>query len=179
MQVEYVILVNKNDLPLGTMEKMEAHEKGVLHRAFSVFIFNSEGKMLLQRRALEKYHSPGLWTNTVCSHPRAGEKTLDAVHRRMKEEMGFDCDVEEAFSFVYNANVGDGLREHEYDHVFVGVSNSIPKPNPEEVGDWKYMDFNEVLDDIKTNPDNYTEWFKIAMKELAKNRDKIPVSGAD
>ncbi len=174
MQVEYVILVNKNDLPLGTMEKMEAHEKGVLHRAFSVFIFNTDGKLLLQRRALEKYHSPGLWTNTVCSHPRAGEKTEEAVHRRMKEEMGFDCAVEEVFSFVYNADVGDGLREHEYDHVFVGVSNTIPKPNPEEVGDWKYMGFEEVLEDVRKNPANYSVWFKIALEELAKNRSKIP-----
>ncbi len=173
MQVEYVILVNKNDLPLGTMEKMEAHERGVLHRAFSIFIFNNEGKLLLQRRALEKYHSPGLWTNTVCSHPRAGEKTIEAAHRRLNEEMGFDCELKELFSFVYNANVGDGLREHEYDHVFIGFSNTIPKPNPDEVGDWKYMDFDEVYQSVEKNPEQYTVWFKIALKEMKKYKNKI------
>ena len=115
MHVEYVILVNNHDQSLGAMEKMEAHEKGVMHRAFSIFIFNSEGKLLLQQRADEKYHSPGLWTNTVCSHPRTGENTHNAAHRRMVEEMGFDCDLEEAFSFIYKANVGDGLTEHEFD----------------------------------------------------------------
>ncbi len=173
MQVEYVILVNKNDLPLGTMEKMEAHEKGVLHRAFSIFIFNKEGKMLLQRRALEKYHSPGLWSNTVCSHPRAGEKTINAAHRRLQEEMGFDCDIEEIFSFIYHTDVGQGLREHEYDHVFIGVSNTIPKPNAEEVGDWKYMDYDDLLESVEKNPENYTKWFRIALKELSNHRNKV------
>jgi isopentenyl-diphosphate delta-isomerase len=113
MPVEYVVLVNKNDQPLGTMEKMEAHERGELHRAFSVFIFNKEGQMMLQKRAEEKYHSPELWTNTVCSHPRTGENIKDAAHRRLMEEMGFDCDIEEVFSCVYKADVGDGLTEHE------------------------------------------------------------------
>ncbi len=176
MQVEYVILVNKNDLPLGTMEKMEAHEKGILHRAFSVFIFNKEGKILLQRRSLDKYHSSGLWTNTVCSHPRAGEKIVDAVHRRLVEEMGIDADVERLFSFVYNADVGDGLREHEYDHVFIGVSNTIPKPNPEEVGDWKYMDFDALVSDVQKHPEKYTVWFRIALKEVEKHKSKLLVS---
>jgi len=175
MQVEYVILVNKNDLPLGTMEKMEAHEKGILHRAFSVFIFNKERKVLLQRRSLEKYHSPGLWTNTVCSHPRAGEKPVDAAHRRLVEEMGFDTEVEKLFSFVYNADVGEGLREYEYDHVFTGVSNTIRKPNPEEVGDWKYMDFDELVSDVQKNPENYTVWFRIALKEVEKQKSKLLV----
>jgi len=146
---------------------MEAHEKGTLHRAFSVFIFNSEGKMLLQKRADEKYHSPGLWTNTVCSHPRANEKTDDAAHRRIVEEMGFDCEFEEAFSFVYKADVGQGLTEHEFDHVFIGESDTLPVPNPEEVGDFKYVELGRVVQDIKEHPDNYTVWFMIALKEVA------------
>jgi len=169
MEVEYVILVNKNDQPLGAMEKMEAHEKGVLHRAFSVFIFNSDGKMLLQQRALEKYHSPGLWTNTACSHPRTGEKTLDAAHRRLEEEMGFDCEIEEVFSFVYKSNVGGGLTEHEYDHVFFGTSDTMPVPNPEEVADYKYVTIDWLKNDVSENPDDYTVWFKIALKEVLKN----------
>ena len=166
MQVEYVILVNSNDQRLGAMEKMEAHEKGVLHRAFSVFIFNSGGKMLLQKRAEEKYHSPGLWTNTACSHPRTGEKTPDAAHRRLIEEMGFDCEIEEAFSFTYKAEVGQGLTEHEFDHVYTGISNTIPVPNPEEVSDFKYVDISWLARDVEENPDDYTVWFKIALKEV-------------
>jgi len=166
MAVEYVILVNKKDLPLGTMEKIEAHERGELHRAFSVFVFNPQGQLMLQKRADDKYHSPGLWTNTVCSHPRTGEKTIEAAHRRLMEEMGFDCELEEAFSFIYKAHVGDGLIEHEYDHVFIGTTDKTPKPNPEEVSDWKYVWMGELYTDIENNPQNYTEWFKIAIKEL-------------
>lgn len=172
MEVEYVILVNNNDQSLGAMEKMEAHEKGVMHRAFSVFIFNNDGEMLLQKRADEKYHSPGLWTNTACSHPRTKEKTIDAAHRRLVEEMGFDCDIEEAFSFVYKANVGDGLTEHEYDHVFIGFSDAVPKPNPDEVSDYKYVDFDWLIDDVEANPENYTVWFKIALAEVKKHFNK-------
>ncbi|MEJ2594202.1 MAG: isopentenyl-diphosphate Delta-isomerase [bacterium] len=169
MQVEYVILVNKNDQPLGAMEKMEAHEKGVLHRAFSVFIFNSEGKLLLQKRAEEKYHSPGLWTNTACSHPRTREKTEVAAHRRLKEEMGFDSDMEEIFSFIYKANVGGGLTEHEFDHVFMGTSDKTPEPNPDEVSDWKYVDMDWLYKDVEEHPENYTVWFIIALAEVKKH----------
>jgi len=175
MAEEKVILVNNNDTPIGLMEKMEAHEKAILHRAFSVFIFNGEGKLMLQQRALHKYHSPGLWTNTVCSHPRDGETTDEAAHRRIIEEMGFDCDFEEAFSFVYKANVGQGLIEHEFDHVFVGSSNNQPKINPEEVASWKYVELNWLDDDVKVNPNEYTEWFKIALAEVLEhfnNRNK-------
>ena len=172
MQVEYVILVNSNDQPLGAMEKMEAHEKGALHRAFSVFVFNTEGEMLLQRRADEKYHSPGLWTNTACSHPRTGEKTADAAHRRLNEEMGFDCDIEEVFHFIYKQNVGDGLIEHEFDHVFMGTSNSKPQPDPEEVSDWKYVNMDWLLKDVEDHPENYTVWFIIALAELKKHLNK-------
>lgn len=172
MQVEYVILVNTNDQPLGAMEKMEAHEKGALHRAFSVFVFNTDGQMLLQKRADEKYHSPGLWTNTACSHPRTGEKTDDAAHRRLVEEMGFDCDIQEVFSFVYKSNVGQGLIEHEFDHVFMGTSDIKPEPDPEEVSDYKYVDMDWLIKDVEENPRNYTVWFIIALAELKKHLDK-------
>ena len=163
---EKVILVDNTDNAIGLMEKMEAHEKAVLHRAFSVFIFNSEGLLMLQQRALHKYHSPGLWTNTVCSHPRDGETTEEAAHRRIVEEMGFDCDFAEAFSFVYKAEVGQGLIEHEYDHVFIGKSDEKPEINHDEVASWKYIDVNDLLKDVSQNPQNYTEWFKIALDEV-------------
>ena len=166
MSVEYVILVNKEDKALGTMEKMEAHEKAVLHRAFSVFIFNTQGQLLLQQRATHKYHSPLLWTNTVCSHPRQGEKTVDAAHRRIIEEMGMDCEFKEVFSFIYKADVGKGLVEHEFDHVFIGVSDEEPIPNADEVCDWKYVDLEILENDVKENSDNYTVWFKIALSEV-------------
>jgi isopentenyl-diphosphate delta-isomerase len=151
---------------------MEAHEKGVMHRAFSVFVFNSQGQMLIQKRADEKYHSPGLWSNTCCSHPRTGERVADAAHRRMVEEMGFDCDLEKAFTFIYKANVGDGLTEHEFDHVYTGMSDTAPVPNPEEVGDWKYIEMDALVRDMEENPDAYTVWFRIAMAELRKHMAK-------
>lgn len=173
MEVEYVVLVNNNDQSLGAMEKMEAHEKGIMHRAFSVFVFNSKGEMLLQRRADEKYHSAGLWSNTACSHPRTAEKTDDAAHRRLKEEMGFDCELENVFSFTYKAHVGDGLIEHEFDHVYIGHSDTVPKPDPDEVGDYKYVDFDWLLKDVKENPDEYTVWFKIALEEVRKHLKKV------
>ncbi len=164
--MEKVILVDENDKPIGTMEKMEAHEKGILHRAFSVFVFNEKNELMLQQRAFSKYHSPGLWTNTCCSHPREGEKTLDAAHRRMIEEMGFDCGFEEAFDFIYNSDVGQGLTEHELDHVFIGHSNQRPKTNPEEVNDWKYMPMDSIRAEMKSSPENFTVWFRIAFDEV-------------
>jgi len=166
--MEQVILVDENDQPLGLMEKMEAHIKGEMHRAFSVFIFNEKGEMMLQQRALTKYHSPGLWTNTCCSHPRMGEETSEAAHRRMIEEMGFDCNFEEVFTFTYKSDVGQGLIEHEFDHVFIGRSDKTPKINPEEVNDWKFMSIDKIIEDIKRFPESYTVWFKIAFKELQK-----------
>ena len=166
---EYVVLVDENDEPIGTMEKMEAHVKGVLHSAFSVFIFNHKGELMLQQRALSKYHSPGLWTNTCCSHPREGEKPLDAAHRRMVEEMGFDCEFEEAFTFTYKADVGQGLTEHEFDHVFIGHADKTPEINPEEVNDWKYMKLEDIKTDMKLNPSSYTVWFKIAFDEVMEH----------
>lgn len=170
---EYVILVDEFDHALGTMEKMKAHVDGELHRAFSVFIFNKNNELMLQQRALTKYHSPGLWTNTCCSHPREGEETSDAAHRRMKEEMGFDCDFEEAFSFTYVADVGSGLTEHEFDHVFIGRSDASPVINREEVNDWTWKTMDEIRGEIATNPELYTEWFKIAFDEVDRHLEKI------
>ena len=158
---EEVILVDTNDVPIGTMSKMEAHEKAILHRAFSVFILNKEGQLMLQQRALSKYHSPGLWTNTCCSHQRLGENNLEAGTRRLQEEMGFKTSLEELFSFVYKAPFDNGLTEHEFDHVILGYYDSEPIINHEEVANWKWMNLEEIITEIKTNPDNYTAWFKI------------------
>lgn len=167
--MEQVVLVDINDQPIGTMEKQEAHVKALLHRAFSVFIFNDEKELLLQQRALNKYHSPGLWTNTCCSHPREGEETIDAAHRRMVEEMGFDCEFEEAFSFTYRADVGQGLTEHEFDHVFIGYGDYKPNINTEEVNDWKYLPMEVIRAEMNQSPDKYTIWFRIAFEEVEKH----------
>ena len=169
MNIEEVILVNTYDEEIGTMEKMQAHEKALLHRAFSVFVINQKGGMLIHRRALEKYHSGGLWTNACCSHPRKGETTEEAVHRRLMEEMGFDCPVSERFSFIYKAELDQGLTEYEFVHVFFGSFDGTPRVNPDEVCDWKYISIKDLKQDIKTNPDNYTEWFKIALDKMDTN----------
>lgn len=166
MNHEEVILVDENDQATGTMEKLQAHKEGKLHRAFSVFIFNSEGKLLLQQRAKDKYHSPLLWTNTCCSHPRTGEVTKDAAERRLKEEMGFSCELEHAFSFIYKADMQNGLTEHEFDHVFFGSYNMEPKPFAAEVENWKYADMREIYQHIKQHPENYTAWFKIVFDRV-------------
>lgn len=166
MIAEEVILVNTSDEEIGTMEKMLAHEKALLHRAFSVFVFNQKGEMLIHRRALDKYHSGGLWTNACCSHPRKGETTEEAAHRRLMEEMGFDCPISERFSFIYKAELDQGLTEYEYDHVFFGSFDGNPRINPDEVCDWKYISVLELKQDIKSYPDNYTEWFKIALDKM-------------
>jgi isopentenyl-diphosphate delta-isomerase len=167
--VENVILVDEQDNALGLMEKMEAHEKGLLHRAFSVFILNDQKQILLQQRAHSKYHSGGLWTNTCCSHPRDGETNLEAAHRRLQEEMGFDCPVEKILDFVYRAELDHGLTEHEFDHVFIGTYNDDPVINPEEVASFKWMDLEELKDDIKNHPEIYTEWFKIIFDRYYKH----------
>lgn len=166
---EYVVLVNEKDEQTGLMEKQQAHEAGLLHRAFSVFIFNSEGKTLLQKRAENKYHSPGLWTNTCCSHPRDGETYLEGAQRRLNEEMGFECELQEKFHFIYKAQLDRGLYEHELDHVFTGIYDGEIKINQEEVEDYKWVTMNELIQDVENTPDNYTAWFKIIFKEyLAK-----------
>jgi isopentenyl-diphosphate Delta-isomerase len=166
MDKEFVILVDESDNELGLMEKMEAHEKAVLHRAFSIFIFNSKNQMLLQQRALSKYHSPGLWTNTCCSHPRQEETLEQATSRRLMEEMGMKCNITKAFDFVYKADVGQGLTEHELDHVFVGYSDELPDINRDEVESWKYMLLEDVKNDMTKHPEQYTVWFRIAFEQL-------------
>lgn len=155
-----VILVNKNNRKIGEMEKMEAHQKGLLHRAFSIFVFNNNKQLLLQQRNPKKYHSGGLWTNTVCSHPAPGEKYSQAVHRRLMEEMGFDCSLKKLGCFIYKAKFNNGLTEHEYDCIFAGKYNGHCKPNSEEISDFCWLSLNEIQVDIKNNPDNYTFWFK-------------------
>jgi len=163
---EQVILVNKRDEQIGLMNKMEAHEKAHLHRAFSVFVFNDKNELMLQQRAAEKYHSPLLWANTCCSHQRDGEESIAAGMRRLEEEMGFSCSLEEKFSFIYKAPFDNGLTEHELDHVMVGYYNDAPKINPDEVASYKWMTLKEVKDDIAKQPDVYTEWFKIIFEEF-------------
>jgi len=161
MKEEEVILVNQENEQIGTMPKMEAHEKALLHRAFSVFITNDKGEIMLQQRAASKYHSPLLWTNTCCSHQRVGESNIDAGKRRLQEEMGFQAELKELFSFIYKAPFDNGLTEHEFDHVMLGSFNAEPNINPDEVEAWKWMSPEMVKEDIIDNPNEYTAWFKI------------------
>jgi isopentenyl-diphosphate Delta-isomerase len=170
MQEDHVITVDAADRPIGTMGKLAAHEEGVLHRALSVFIFNAAGKLMLQRRAWSKYHSGGLWTNTCCSHPRPGEDTATAAHRRLLEEMGFDCDFRFAFSFEYRAQVGD-LIEHELDHVFVGTYEDAPRPSADEVAEWAWVDVDAVSIALFEEPELYTEWFKLVWERVRAWRE--------
>ena len=163
MSEEMLILVDENDNQIGTMGKMEVHRKGLLHRAFSVFIINEKNELLLQQRAFSKYHSPGLWTNTCCSHQRDGESNINAGMRRLKEEMGFSSELREINSFIYKVKFDNGLIEHELDYILVGEYENDVEPNSQEVDDWKWIDLDEINDDIKTNPEEYTEWFKIIM----------------
>jgi len=157
---EEVILVNEQDEPIGLMEKIEAHEKALLHRAFSVFILNDKNEIMLQQRAAHKYHSPLLWTNTCCSHQRDGESNTEAGKRRMEEEMGFSVPLKELFSFIYKAPFDNGLTEHEFDHVMIGYSNQEPMINKDEVADWKWMSIDSIKKDMEVHPEVYTEWFK-------------------
>jgi isopentenyl-diphosphate delta-isomerase len=166
MKEEQVILVNEKDEPIGLMNKMEAHEKAILHRAFSVFILNDNNEVMLQQRAQHKYHSPLLWTNTCCSHQRAGETNIQAGKRRLYEEMGFEVDLKELFHFIYKAPFDNGLTEHELDHVMIGYSNSEPFINPEEVASWKWRKIEAIKDDMIQNPAEYTVWFKIIFDEF-------------
>ncbi|MGB3142557.1 MAG: isopentenyl-diphosphate Delta-isomerase [Maribacter sp.] len=166
MNEEQVILVNQDDEQIGTMPKMEAHEKARLHRAFSVFIANKNGEIMLQQRAASKYHSPLLWTNTCCSHQRVGETNIEAGKRRLQEEMGFVAELKELFSFIYKAPFDNGLTEHEYDHVMLGTFDGEPNINPDEVEAWKWMAPQLVKEDIANNPNAYTAWFKIIFEKF-------------
>jgi len=171
--MESVILVDSEDNVIGEMDKMQAHLLGTLHRAFSVFIFNSKGELLLQQRAVDKYHSGGKWTNTCCSHPRMGEDTLIAAHRRLKEEMGMECELEYAFKFTYNSEISRGLFEHELDHVYFGKSDELPFPEPAEVLSYKYMAMNLLEQELEGNPENYTEWLKICFQLVKETYTNI------
>lgn len=167
-----VILVNKQDITIGSMNKMEAHQGAHLHRAISVFIVNSKGEWLLQQRTTEKYHSKGLWSNACCSHPAPGEKTADAAVRRLKYEMGITAPLTDLFSFYYEAELENGLTEHEIDHVFWGVCDDKPNPNPQEVMDYRYVDYLTLLNEVSVSPEKYSAWFKIIVQQVqahAKN----------
>lgn len=166
MTEEKVILVNENDQQIGLMPKLEAHEKAVLHRAFSVFVLNEKNEIMLQQRASHKYHSPLLWTNTCCSHQREGETNIQAGTRRLFEEMGFSVELKELFHFIYKAPFDNGLTEHELDHVMIGYYNNTPKINPDEVESWKWMCIEDVKKDMQLHPELYTVWFKIIFDEF-------------
>jgi isopentenyl-diphosphate delta-isomerase len=172
MKEEEVILVNENDQAIGTMPKLKAHIEGKLHRAFSVFIFNRSGELLLQQRALDKYHSAGKWTNTCCSHPRPGEDLTIAAKRRLKEEMGMECELNPAFSFSYRAELENGLIENEYDHVYFGISDLLPQPNPDEVSGFRYTTLTALQESLIHDPSNYTAWLRICFKEVVAHYQK-------
>lgn len=165
-QEEEVIIVDRSDNEIGAGEKIKVHLEGKLHRALSVFIFNADDELLLQKRVLDKYHSGGLWSNTCCSHPSPGEPIEKAAHRRLKEEMGFDCDLKEVFSFIYHVKFDNDITEHEFDHVFIGKFDEPPEPNPEEVSDWKWVGLEELKQDIKRNPANYTYWLRESIDKI-------------
>lgn len=167
---EHLILVDPRDVPIGIEEKQRAHVTGALHRAFSIFVVNSCGEMLLQRRARDKYHSGGLWTNTCCSHPRPGEETLEAAHRRLRQEMGFDAPLRCVFSFIYRADVGNGLIEHELDHVFLGTFDGEPRPDSREVDRYLWISIPQLVLALRRRPDRFTVWFRVAFDELIARR---------
>ena len=167
-----VILVDERDVQTGTMEKLEVHQKALLHRAFSIFVFNAKGEMLLHKRAANKYHSAGLWTNACCSHPSPGEDTLSAAHNRLQEEMGISINMEKVFDFTYKAVFDNGLTEHEFDHVFVGEYDGAIFPDKEEVSDYCFKSIGDIKDSIQTHPQKYTEWFKIAFPKMEEYLQK-------
>ncbi|MCW3093079.1 MAG: isopentenyl-diphosphate delta-isomerase [Ferruginibacter sp.] len=161
-----VILVDEMDQPVGRMEKMEVHQKALLHRAFSIFIFNGKGELLLQKRAANKYHSAGLWTNACCSHPAPGTDTLQAAVKRLQEEMGFSTPLEKAFDFIYKAPFENGLTEYEFDHVLIGTYNGKIVPNPNEVADFCFKPLEDIRNSLQSHADKYTAWFKIALPKV-------------
>jgi isopentenyl-diphosphate delta-isomerase len=162
---EYVVLVDVHNNPVGIMEKHEAHRKALLHRALSVFVFNSKGELLLQQRAAHKYHSAGLWTNTCCSHPRVDENTLHAAHRRLQEEMGFDCELTERFNFIYRTPFDNGLCEHELDFVYTGTFDGEPVVNEDEVAAYRWISMEELIREVSENPELFTSWFRIILNK--------------
>ncbi len=170
--MDYVILVDSQDNELGVMEKLEAHEKGVLHRAFSIFLFNSKGEMLIQQRAMSKYHSPGLWTNACCSHPAPAETILDAGKRRLQEELGLSTVLVDAFKFEYRETFDNALTEHELDHVLVGYTDDSPILNSDEAKDYRWVDMSDLLVEISLNPELFTVWFKIILTEHIEKLQK-------
>ena len=172
---EELILVNEDDQVIGIGEKIQIHLIGALHRAFSVYIFNSDDQLLLQKRSSTKYHSQGLWSNTCCGHPRLGESIEEASRRRLSEEMGFDCEVREVFEFIYHAKLDNGLSEHEYDHVVVGRFDGSPTPNRDEVDEWKWVDLMTIKLDIEKHPEDYTYWFRISLDELCRSIKSVDV----
>jgi isopentenyl-diphosphate Delta-isomerase len=172
MMEELVILVDERDIKLGLMPKTEAHRKALLHRAISVFIFNSNGEWLLQRRALTKYHSSGLWTNTCCTHPLPNETSIDAANRRLSQEMGMQCSLKELFSFTYKEVLDNELTEHEFDHVFIGITDNVPQINTDEVAEYKYLKYSNLNLDIKKNPTHYTVWFKKIVERVNISKQK-------
>jgi isopentenyl-diphosphate Delta-isomerase len=170
---EHVILVDENDNQTGTMEKMEAHRKAILHRAISVFLINENGEWILQRRSIDKYHSKDLWTNACCSHPYPNESNVDAANRRLVEEMGIHCKLNEIFSFTYKEPLENEITEHEFDHVFLGITDKIPTINTDEVGEWKLISYSDLKIDIHSNPEKYTVWFKKIYEEVNSHITKL------
>jgi len=166
METEYVVLVDEKDKELGTMEKMQAHREGKLHRAVSVIIFNSKKQMLLQKRAHVKYHSAGLWSNACCSHPRPGESPVNAAKRRLYEEMGIRSELQKMFDLTYELKLEDNLSEHEFDYVYAGISDDVPLPDPMEVSDWKFMDLRAIESNLKEDPGQFTGWFKLIFEHI-------------
>ena len=171
---ELLILVDENDNEIGLMDKLSVHQTASLHRAFSLFIFNTKGELLLQQRADEKYHSAGLWSNTCCSHPIHGEPMADTIHRRLEEEMGIKCDLEFKFSFIYKAELENNLTEHEFDHVYFGFSDNLPNPNPSEVKAWKYIAVPDLIRDINIHPSHYSAWLNTCLPKVSEYYDQNP-----
>jgi len=173
MKEEQVILVDEHDRPLGLMGKLDAHRKGELHRAISILVFNDRNEIMLQQRAFTKYHTPGLWSNTCCSHPRPDESTLAAANRRLMEEMGFGCRLDKAIEFIYRASFGNGLIEHEYDHVYIGYHNQDPVINPEEVNAFRWISVADLMEDMSSDPELYTIWFRIIMERIMEEKPEL------
>ena len=166
MNSEEVVLINSNDEAIGTMEKIQAHREGLLHRAFSVLILNDIGEMLIHQRTPEKYHSGGAWSNACCGHPRPGESSQQAAERRLHEEMGFTVPLKKLYHFTYRTDLGNGLTEHEFDHVYLGVYNDIPVPNPNEVAAWRYVSIDRLQQELKMQPEQFSFWFRLIMSEF-------------